>query len=1101
MMTAESVPSLIEALRATRLLTPEQFEALAPLTAEGRRVSAQFLAADLVRRGWLTEFQANQLLEGRGAYLWVGDYLLLEPLGEGGSGQVFKARHATMRRLAAVKLIRRDMVNGSRTMERFYREIEALGRLRHPNIIEAYGAGESGLVHFFAMEYLEGDDLKHYVTEKGPLPVEKACDCVRQAALGLQHAFENDLVHRDVKPSNLFLTNRGLIKVLDLGLVSMDGHDGGTLTATGDVMGTPDFMAPEQAEDAHQVDIRADVYSLGATLYFLLTGRTPLPDGSIYKKLLWIQTREPDPIIGIRAEVPVGLADLVMRMMSKKPDGRPATPGEVANLLQPYTGIAAVPALSPMPNPAAAPVAPVVPVPAPAGKPSWSFLTPVSGQTAAQTIERKAPDDRTCSTTEAAPQPADLFPLTARAGERQVELSWDAQPKAICYAVYRGPRPGWESAVLYRTGVVETTFQDDKVTDGTTYHYQVVAITPGGPKRRSVEVAIAFGKSAPPPADLPLSQGSTLQIDDRASQTVRPGPDISPFELEPEPPKKKPTALPPEEMPSEISRSNQGIRARPPKPGRLSSFEIVWSPPTGNPPVAPDVFSPEAAALPPPPPPPEPVAEEAPPPPPEPAPAAPRKTDSSPRSPVRAPTAPTDLTASSGNARVALRWKSVVGAHCYSIYRTGTATQTATAPHVAGVTGTSFTDEGVMVGRRYFYQVSAVFSATGEGPRSAKIAAQVTLAAPAEVFAQSGNCQVRVSWLPVEGAALYTVLRKAPNDHFPKPIKVGLAATNFTDTAVTNGNSYAYSVQAMSMDGGQSTASVAASATPQVYRRIVAISAGSALSTDHYGADAGYRGGSAYTSRDAVDIANLVNAAPRRVYQSERTGAFGYTILDLPPKALFLIRLHFAELTFDGPGKRVFNVSVNRAPVLENFDIVAAAGGKNKAIIREMIAQSSSDGMIDVIFKGVTGQAKVSALELLQVSSSVNSYRFNDTTGNSTPLTGTHEGIDFGKTEWRSRSGGTTASREGHFADASKTSASFGLPEGATLTGLVLSSSSHGTYQINDGTHPVLKGKLDPMQPVRVRTGWTKPGARIGLSLSNGWEAAVTEIEWAQFER
>jgi hypothetical protein len=305
----------------------------------------------------------------------------------------------------------------------------------------------------------------------------------------------------------------------------------------------------------------------------------------------------------------------------------------------------------------------------------------------------------------------------------------------------------------------------------------------------------------------------------------------------------------------------------------------------------------------------------------------------------------------------------------------------------------------------------------------------------------------------------------------------------------------------MSEDGGQSVLSEAAAGTPQPYRRVTALAAGSSLTIEHYTADACFRGGSVASTREVVQTAGLLNPAPRRVYQSERTGQFGYLLPGLEPQALFLIRLHFAEIARETPGKRIFHVSVNRVPVLTDFDIFAIAGGKNKAVIREMIAQSSPEGRIEIAFTPAVGEAKVSAIEILQVSSAVATYRFADTTGNSQPIEGVHSGIDFGRGGWLSRPGWSNVGREACVADAAKTSAGFVLPDGATLTGIALNSGSHGTYQINDGVHPPIRGRLDPTEPVRVRTNWTKPGPRITLHVSNGWEAAVTDIEWVRFER
>src|SRR5262249_14799821 len=247
-----------------------------------------------------------------------GGYVLLERLGEGGMGQVFKARHQNLGRAVALKVIRSERL-GPDAVRRCQRELRAMARLSHSSIVHAYDAGEVGGVLFFTMEYVEGTDLQKLVRLAGPLPVARACGFMRQAALALQHAHEQGLVHRDVKPANLLLTAAGGIKLLDLGLARLKHGPGdpesSTLTQEGEVMGTPDFMAPEQTVESHRADIRADLYSLGGTLYFLLTGRVPFPGGSVGEKLVKHQLREPEPLAALRPEVPAALAAVVQKLM------------------------------------------------------------------------------------------------------------------------------------------------------------------------------------------------------------------------------------------------------------------------------------------------------------------------------------------------------------------------------------------------------------------------------------------------------------------------------------------------------------------------------------------------------------------------------------------------------------------------------------------------------------------------------------------------------------------------------------------------------------------------------------------------------------------
>jgi serine/threonine protein kinase len=213
----------------------------------------------------------------------IAGYEILEPLGEGGMGQVYKARHLRLDRIVALKVIHQDRLAQPDAVRRFHREARAAARLAHPHLVTVFDVDEVGGTHFLAMEYIEGTDLGRWVKARGPLPAARACDYVRQAALGLQHIHERGLVHRDIKPANLFLTaNETLVKVLDLGLARLDqpgpsDQMSSELTQPGVVMGTPAFLAPEQARDSRRVDIRSDIYSLGCTLYCLLTGRVPFP--------------------------------------------------------------------------------------------------------------------------------------------------------------------------------------------------------------------------------------------------------------------------------------------------------------------------------------------------------------------------------------------------------------------------------------------------------------------------------------------------------------------------------------------------------------------------------------------------------------------------------------------------------------------------------------------------------------------------------------------------------------------------------------------------------------------------------------------------------
>jgi serine/threonine-protein kinase len=271
----------------------------------------------------------------------LGQYRLLGKIGQGGMGSVYKALHLRLEKTVAVKILSADRLSNPEDIARFEREMRAVGKLNHPHIIRATDAGEVNGVPYLVMDFVEGTDLHKLVGRLGPLPIAEACELVRQAAEGLQHAHAHHLVHRDVKPSNLLLSSDGEVKVLDLGLARFHteqpaNHD---LTSLGQGMGTLDYMAPEQALDAHSVDIRADVYSLGCTLYHLLAGQPPF-GGSAYltpASKLAAHSQLPAPPIGkLRPEVPEALAALLGSLLAKRPADRPATPREVAELLAPF---------------------------------------------------------------------------------------------------------------------------------------------------------------------------------------------------------------------------------------------------------------------------------------------------------------------------------------------------------------------------------------------------------------------------------------------------------------------------------------------------------------------------------------------------------------------------------------------------------------------------------------------------------------------------------------------------------------------------------------------------------------------------------------------
>jgi eukaryotic-like serine/threonine-protein kinase len=310
------------------------------LRAAAPQISAPSeFAEQLIRDGILTNFQAQKLLAGKYRGFTIGKYLVLEQLGEGGMGAVFLAVHVQMRRQVAIKVLPPGRASEPAAVERFYREARAAAALDHPNIARAHDVDRDGKLHFLVMEYVEGRNLQEIVSACGPLSVPRALHYMLQAAHGLQHAHENGLVHRDIKPSNLLVDRQGTIKILDMGLARFFNEQGDNLThdmEAGQVLGTADFIPPEQAIDCHAADIRADIYSLGFTGFYLLTGASPFGRGTITQKLLWHQNKQPRSVRELRPEVPQEVAVILLKTMAKAPADRYQTPRELIDALAPW---------------------------------------------------------------------------------------------------------------------------------------------------------------------------------------------------------------------------------------------------------------------------------------------------------------------------------------------------------------------------------------------------------------------------------------------------------------------------------------------------------------------------------------------------------------------------------------------------------------------------------------------------------------------------------------------------------------------------------------------------------------------------------------------
>jgi len=343
MAAVDAISVLFDQLRHSGLLSAQQLQELGMWIVQ-RRPDVKDLAAELERRGWLTSFQIREIAKGRGRELLLGPYVLLDLLGEGGMGRVYKAQHQRLGRFCAIKVIRRERLTHPAIEERFRKEIEALGRMQHPNVVQVFNADQSGDVIYYEMEWIDGTDLTRLVRQRGPLPIPQACNYIRQAALGLQHAHELGLVHRDIKPSNILVSRDGRqVKLVDMGLARIlddkmaTTEEGKRITREGIVLGTPDFLAPEQARNPMAVDIRADIYSLGGTLYYLLTARVPYEGANPTEKMLKHCTDPPPPLLPYRPDAPPQLEQIIHWCMAKRPEQRPQTPIQLAVALQPFS--------------------------------------------------------------------------------------------------------------------------------------------------------------------------------------------------------------------------------------------------------------------------------------------------------------------------------------------------------------------------------------------------------------------------------------------------------------------------------------------------------------------------------------------------------------------------------------------------------------------------------------------------------------------------------------------------------------------------------------------------------------------------------------------
>ncbi len=329
----------LELLRRSELVEAKALDKsladFASASGDPNTADADVLCNYLINASLISKWQRDKLMDGRHKGFFLGKYKLLGQLGSGGMASVYLAEHKFMHRRVAIKVLPKNKVDDSSYLQRFYLEARAAAALDHSNIVRAFDVDfdSTANVHYLVMEYVEGSDLQSLVKNKGPLPYEEAAEYVRQAADGLAHAHQRGLIHRDIKPANLLVDLRGTVKVLDMGLARFaDDDKDASLTVAHEenVLGTADYLAPEQAINSHTVDSRADIYSLGGTLYYLLTGHPPFPEGTLTQRLMKHQNATPAPIAAERAKLlkepdadtPQELIDICSHMMAKKPEER-----------------------------------------------------------------------------------------------------------------------------------------------------------------------------------------------------------------------------------------------------------------------------------------------------------------------------------------------------------------------------------------------------------------------------------------------------------------------------------------------------------------------------------------------------------------------------------------------------------------------------------------------------------------------------------------------------------------------------------------------------------------------------------------------------------
>ncbi len=339
-MAKVSSERLIELVEKSQLASKEAIDAAVDAIRASRGgelpTSAVELAKALQKKNIITRWHADKLLQGRYKGFFLGKHKLLGHIGSGGMSSVYLAEHVKMHDLRAIKVLPQSKLGKSSYLARFQQEAKAIASLNHPNVVRAHDIDNQGDTHYIVMEYVDGDDLQTIVKKEGPLPFERVADYIAQAAHGLQHAHDMGLIHRDVKPANVLINSKGKVKLLDLGLalIADDAQASLTIDYNDKVLGTADYLAPEQALNSHKVDHRADLYGLGCTMYFLLTGHPPFPEGTIAQRIAKHQKEMPKEIRKIRAKCPGELEGICWKLMQKEPKFRYSTAQQAAEVLE-----------------------------------------------------------------------------------------------------------------------------------------------------------------------------------------------------------------------------------------------------------------------------------------------------------------------------------------------------------------------------------------------------------------------------------------------------------------------------------------------------------------------------------------------------------------------------------------------------------------------------------------------------------------------------------------------------------------------------------------------------------------------------------------------